>query len=131
VKENQKGLDEATEELFRRSSRREKNKLRQSEHTEKKENVHGRDESRCCGVLYLEKEVSFFPKEDWLEAHALIRIRSERKIRSTAVISIQTRYYISSTKKSAKELNEKVPDHVENKLHGSLDVTMNEDGDRK
>ena len=41
------------------------------------------------------------------------------------------RYYISSTKKSAKELNEKVRDHVENKLHGSLDVTMNEDGDKK
>jgi hypothetical protein len=37
VKENQKGLDEATEELFRRSSTREKNKLPQkSEHTEKK-----------------------------------------------------------------------------------------------
>jgi len=28
-------------------------------------------------------------------------------------------------------LNEKVRDHVENKLHGSLDVTMNEDGDKK
>jgi hypothetical protein len=82
VKENQKGLDEATEELFRRSSTREKNKSPQSEHTEKKENVHGRDESRCFWVLYLEKEVSFFPKEDWPEAHALIRIRSERKIRS-------------------------------------------------
>jgi predicted transposase YbfD/YdcC len=75
--------------------------------------------------------VSFFPKEDWPEVHALIRIRSERKIRSTAVTSTQTRYYISSTKKSAKELNEKVRDHVENKLHGSLDVTMNEDGDKK
>ena len=37
VKENQKGLYEATEELFRRSSTREKNKLPQkSEHTEKK-----------------------------------------------------------------------------------------------
>jgi len=47
------------------------------------------------------------------------------------VTSTQTRYYISSTKKSAKELNEKVRDHVENKLHGSLDVTMNEDGDKK
>ena len=85
VKENQKGLYEATEELFRRSSTREKNKLPQSEHAEKKENVHGRDESRCCRVLYLEKEVSFFPKEDWPEAHALIRIRSERKMRSAAV----------------------------------------------
>ena len=63
VKENQKGFYEATEELFRRSSTREKNKSPQSEHTEKKENVHGRDESRCFWVLYLEKEVSFFPKE--------------------------------------------------------------------
>ena len=62
VKENQKGLDEATEELFRRSSTREKDKLPQSEHTEKKENVHGRDESRCFWVLYLEKEIEFFPE---------------------------------------------------------------------
>jgi len=62
VKENQKGLCEATEELFRRSFTREKNKLPQSEHTEKKENVHVRDESRCCRVIYLEKEVGFFPK---------------------------------------------------------------------
>ena len=133
VKENQKGLCEATEELFRRSFTREKNKLPQSEHTEKKENVQARDESRCCRVIYLEKEVGFFPKEDWPEAHTLIRIFSERKIRSTAVTSTETRYYISSTKKSAKEFNEKVRDHwhVENKLHWSLDVTMNEDGDKK
>ena len=131
VKENQKGLYEATEELFRRSSTREKNKLPQSEHTEKKENVHGRYESRCCRVIYLEKEVGFFPKEDWPEAHTLIRIFSERKIRSTAVTSTETRYYISSTKKSAKEFNEKVRDHIENKLQWSLDVSMNKDGDKK
>ena len=96
----------------------------------KKEKVHGRDESRCCRFLYLEKEVSFSPKEDWPEAHTLIRIRSERKIRSTGVTSTETRY-ISSTKKSAKELNEKVRDHIENKPHWSLDVSMNEDGDKK
>ena len=131
VKENQKGLDEATEELFRRSSTREKNKLPQSEHTEKKENVHGPDDSRCFWVLYLEKEVSFFPKEDWPETHTLIRIFCERKIRSAGVTSTETRYYIFSTKKSAKEFNEKVRDHIENKLHWSLDVSMNEDGDKK
>ena len=133
VKENQKGLCEATEELFRRSFTREKNKLPQSEHTEKKENVHVRDESRCCRVIYLEKEVGFFPKEDWPEAHTLIRIFSERKIRSTGVTSTETRYYISSTKKSAKEFNEKVRDHwyIESKLHWSLDVSMNENGDKK
>jgi len=41
-KGDQKGPDEATEELFRRSSTREKNKLPQSEHTEKKENPRWR-----------------------------------------------------------------------------------------
>jgi len=77
------------------------------------------------------KRGEFFPERRLPEAHALIRIRSERKIRSTGVTSTQTCYYISSTKKSAKAFNEKVRDHVENKLHGSLDVTMNEDSDKK
>ena len=62
------------------------------------------------------KRGEFFPERRWPEAHALIRIRSERKIRSTEVTSTETRYYISSTKKSAKELNEKVRDHVETRV---------------
>ena len=46
---------------------------------------------------------------------------------------METRYYISDAKKSAKEFNEKVRNHwqVENKLHWSLDVAMNEDDDKK
>ena len=61
VKENPKGLYEATKKLFRRSSTREKNKLPQSEHTEKKENVHGRDESMLSGSLS-RKRGEFFPE---------------------------------------------------------------------
>jgi predicted transposase YbfD/YdcC len=133
VKENQKGLYEATEELFRRSSTREKNGLIKKEYAEKEENVHGRDESRSCRVLYLDKEVGFFPHADWPRIYSLIRISSERVIRSTGETSMETRYYISDAKKSAKEFNEKVRNHwqVENKLHWSLDVAMNEDDDKK
>jgi predicted transposase YbfD/YdcC len=45
----------------------------------------------------------------------------------------EIRYYISDSKKSAKIFNTKVRSHweVENKLHWSLDVAMNEDYDKK
>lgn len=64
VKENQKGLLEATEEIFRRSSTTYKNKLRHDDYQLTEENKHGRDEVRKCRVIYLEKEVGFFPHKD-------------------------------------------------------------------
>jgi len=133
VKENQKGLYEATEELFRRSSTRAQHGLPKSEYTENEKGSHGRDESRSCRVLYLEKEVDFFPQSDWPDIYSLIRVQSERVMRSTGEVSTEVRYYISDAKKSAKEFNEKVRSHwqVENKLHWSLDVAMNEDSDKK
>lgn len=133
LKENHKGLYEATEELFRRSSTNDKNRLPKDEHSKKEQNVHGRDESRSCRVLYLKKEVGFFPHADWPSICSLIRIKSERVIRSTGEVSSETRYYISSAAKSAHIFNEKVRNHwqVENKLHWSLDVSMNEDSDKK
>jgi predicted transposase YbfD/YdcC len=133
VKENQKGLFKATEEIFRRSSTTAKGQLPKSEYTESERNVHGRDETRIARVIYLEKEVGFFPHEDWLNIYSLIRIQSERINRSTGELSTEVRYYISDAKKTAKEFNEKVRSHweVENKLHWSLDVAMNEDSDKK
>ena len=131
VKENQKGLMKRLKIYLGEVPHEKKINCPKASTPKKKENVHARDESRCCRVLYLEKEVGFFPKEDLPEAHALIRIFSERRIRSTGVTSTETRYYISSIKKSAKEFNEKVRDHIKNKLHWSLDVSMNEDGDKK
>lgn len=77
--------------------------------------------------------MGFFPHADWSEIYSLIRVQSERIKRSTGEISTETRYYVSDAEKSAKEFNEKVRSHweVENKLHWSLDVAMNEDSDRK
>ena len=133
VKENQKGLHDAIEELFRRSSTTAKNGLPKSEFTETEENIHGRDEVRCCRVLYLEKEVNFLPQSEWPNLYSLIRIVSERVIRSTGEVTSEVRYYISDSKKSEKIFNTKVRSHweVENKLHWSLDVAMNEDYDKK
>jgi predicted transposase YbfD/YdcC len=133
LKENQKGLFEATVELFRRSSTNWSSKPRMSEFVEQELNSHGRDETRICRVLYLEQEIGFFPHENWPDARALIRIESQRIKLTTGEISTETRYYISDANKSAKEFNGKIRDHweVENKLHWSLDVAMNEDSDKK
>ncbi len=132
VKENQKGLSEATEELFRRSSTNTKVKLKSDDYELVEKNKHGRNETRSCRVIYLEKEIAFFPHKDWIDVSSIIRIKSERVIRSSGEIFSEVRYYISSTKKTAHEFNNSVRNHwgIENKLHWSLDVAMNEDDSR-
>ena len=132
VKENQKGLFTATEILFERSSTVAQNGLPKNDYSQT-EQGHGRDESRSCRVLSLDKEVAFFPESKWTDIESLIRIQSERVIQSTGEITKETRYYISNAKKSAEEFNGCVRKHweVENKLHWILDVAMNEDDDKK
>ena len=53
-------------------------------------------------------------------------------IRTTGEVSWETRYYISSAKKSASDFNSSVRNHwgIENKLHWSLDVSLREDDSR-
>ncbi len=132
VKENQKKLFDATEELFRRSSRAAKKKLKSDNYKLSEKNNHGRDEVRRCRVIYLEEEVGFFPHKDWTDVRSIIRIQSERMTRSTGEISSEVRYYISSAVKTAQEFNGHVRNHwgIENKLHWSLDVALNEDDSR-
>jgi predicted transposase YbfD/YdcC len=132
VKENQKGLLEATEELFRRSQTASKTKLRSDDYELSEKNKHGRDEVRKCRVIYLEKKVEFFPHENWTDVSAIVRIQSERLIRSTGELCTESRYYISSAMKTAHEFNSNVRNHwgIENKLHWSLDVSLREDESR-
>ena len=132
VKENQKSLFEATEELFRRSSTTKKIKLRSDDYELVEKNKHGRNEVRNCRVVYLEKEIAFFPHKDWADVSSIIRIQSERIIRTTGEVSSEIRYYISSSKKTAHEFNNSVRNHwgIENKLHWSLDVILHEDDSR-
>ena len=130
LKKNQKGFQEATEEIFRRSGTNGKRALKSNSY-EEKETSRGREVIKRCDVIHLDREVGFFPHEDWPTISSIIRVKSIREEKSK--ISEETRYYISSKRGVAKEMNEKIRNHwgIENKLHWSLDVTMNEDRDKK
>jgi len=133
LKENQENLFKATEALFAQSASARRSKLPQDDYSKEEKNTHGRDERRECRVLYLKKEVLFFPKKNWSNIYSIIRIRKENLNRSTKERTTEIRYYISDADKSAEEFNEKMRSHweVENKLHWSLDVSMNEDKDKE
>lgn len=133
LKENQKGLLEATEELFRRSSTTWSGKPRMSEYIENETISHGRIETRTCRVLYLENEIGLFPHKTWPDINSLVRISSNRIKASTGETSTETRYYVSDANLPAKIFNEKVRNHwqIENNLHWCLDVSMGEDDDKK
>jgi predicted transposase YbfD/YdcC len=132
VKENQKNLFDAAVELFRRSSTSRKSEIKSDHYELSEKNKHGRDETRKCRVIYFEKEFGFFPHKDWTDVSTIVRIQSERIIRSTGEVSSEVRYYISSAKKPANEFNSCVRNHwgIENKLHWSLDVALHEDDSR-
>jgi predicted transposase YbfD/YdcC len=88
---------------------------------------HGRIETRKCSVLtnleLLEET------QNWKGIHAVIRIDSTRTEILTDSRTQETRYYITSLKKQASQMNQLIREHwaVENKLHWVLDVVFNED----
>ncbi|MFV0507296.1 MAG: ISAs1 family transposase [Bacteroidales bacterium] len=72
-------------------------------------------------------------KEDWIELKTIIRISSERYIKSTKLTQKEVRYYISSSTRDAIYFNKTVRQHwsIENNLHWSLDVFFDEDRNLK
>jgi predicted transposase YbfD/YdcC len=92
---------------------------------------HGRVECRTCSVI---SDLSMIEKkEEWKNLTSLVRIESQRHIKSTGKSENETRYYISSLPAIASLLNKSVRSHwgVENSLHWTLDVAFNEDNSRK
>lgn len=88
-----------------------------------------RIETRNCSVL---TDLNLLDeKQHWTSLNSLIRIESMREIAGKK--TTETRYYISSLNKTAKEINQLVRSHwqVENNLHWQLDVTFCEDESRK
>lgn len=120
VKENQAGLKEQIEKVFR---------IQTSEMIDIKEDCdHGRIEKRTCEVI---TKLDFLDtKEKWKGLRSIIKITSERTIKKTGLASCETRFYISSLFENASLINNSIRSHwtVENNLHWCMDVIMKEDG---
>ena len=92
---------------------------------------HGRVEQRTCSVI---ADLSLVEKAaEWVSLQGLVRIDSERYHKATGKTERETRFYITSLKPDATQLNRSIRQHwgIENKLHWVLDVGFGEDLDRK
>ena len=92
---------------------------------------HGRVEQRKCSVI---ADLSLIEKaSEWSSLQGLVRIESERYHKVSGKIEREIRYYITSLRPDAAQLNSVIRKHwgIENKLHWVLDVGFSEDLDRK
>ena len=89
---------------------------------------HGRVEVRRYWAVTAPPEITEAAK--WKRFQSIGMVESERH--SEKKVTRETRYYICSLDSDAKRFGRAVRDHwgIENTLHWSLDVTLNEDGCR-
>ena len=121
LKGNQGSLKEEVEHIFTRQSPNSENTTI--------EKGHGRIETRKCEVI---TDLTFLDeKENWVSLASIIKVDSQREINGKA--TQETRMYISSVKDDGKRFNSLIRQHwgIENSLHWTLDVTLNEDNQRK
>jgi predicted transposase YbfD/YdcC len=123
VKGNQREFHEQVQESFRF--------LQVEQISQQTDFGHGRIEKRTCSVI---DDLSMIDQQDkWKGLQCIIKIDAERFIKSSGETQQETRYYISSLKANATQLNEKIRDHwkIENSLHWILDVAFHEDQSQK
>ena len=88
-------------------------------------------ETRTCTVI--DDLTHLANPNKWHSLQSIIKVDSERYIKSTGKTQLATRYYITSLPSDAKKILEVVRSHwkIENNLHWHLDVSFGEDKSRK
>ena len=92
---------------------------------------HGRIETRTVSVLrqvdWLDGDRRFPGEVRFVDARAIVRVEARTELRDRS--RFDTRYYITSSVRSAAELAQNTRGHwgIENTLHWTLDVTFQED----
>lgn len=92
---------------------------------------HGRFETRRYSVRAVPKDTIF--AQEWSGLRSIVKVVSTRKIKGQDKTTESTRYFITSLPSSRlSEIANKIRSHwcIENQLHWSLDVTLNEDNQR-
>lgn len=95
------------------------------------EKSHGRRERRACWATDDPAVIGYLdPQGRWPGLRSVAMITAERRL--GAVVSQETRYYLSSLPADARRLNQVVRTHwrIENQLHWVLDVVFDEDQSR-
>jgi predicted transposase YbfD/YdcC len=121
LKANQKNFMEEVESVFR---------VQKPDSTSQStDKAHGRIETRSCYVITDLTQIEGVEK--WENMKSIIKITSERILADKT--TTEERYYISSLDVSAEKFNKYIRAHwgVENNLHWVLDMTFNEDYQRK
>lgn len=130
VKENHRYLYRSIKHFFEREASEKENRI--SRFTTFKR-AHGRKETRNCTVCNNLYWLDGW--QDWPGLKTFARIEATREVPGTNgyIKSRETRYFISSLELNAKVISQTIRSHwsIENNLHWQLDVTFNEDEDRK
>ena len=108
------------------------NKITIQDKFEQTNYIGGRIENRVCEVIHhLETYVD--EAKNWKNAISVIKMTTQRYIKTQNKTTLQARYFISSRNCDAQLFSQLIRQHweVENKLHWHLDLTFSEDNDRK
>jgi predicted transposase YbfD/YdcC len=128
VKENQENLHKQIEACFEQAAEASFEGVKSS-YCEKKDEGHGREETRQ--VVLIENPEGIAEQEKWPKLTVIGMCIHERK-EGDGKQSFETRYFIGSKRASARFYAKGMRNHwgVENNLHWQLDVTFGEDRSR-